>query len=322
MTHVPVLTAEILTHLQPTPQDTLLDATLGLGGHAAAYLEATAPTGRVVGLEADERALAAARRRLARYGNRVIFVHANFASLKDSVTGGGILPPRKRQPPAVLFTHILFDLGVGSHQLADPGRGFSFRRTAPLTMQYGIPPAVSAQLEALNWLERRLGYLPDARDIIAGLPAGELAVLIRHYGEERYAGRIARALKRSPQPETASQVAERIAHAVPAGYEHGRLHPATRTFQALRLAANRELEALAAALPEAVALLAPGGIIAVISFHSLEDRIVKHFFKEHEHLTVITKKPITATASEKAVNPRSRSAKLRFARQPPAVGPP
>ncbi|PIT98440.1 MAG: 16S rRNA (cytosine(1402)-N(4))-methyltransferase [Candidatus Andersenbacteria bacterium CG10_big_fil_rev_8_21_14_0_10_54_11] len=306
MTHVPVLTAELLEHFKPTPDDTLLDATLGLGGHAESYLIASAPAGRVVGLDADEQSLTLARQRLEKFGERVTFIHANFATLKDSVNGGGILD----SPP---YTHILFDLGIGSHQIADDDRGFSFRGVGPLTMRYGQPPQVAAQLQPLNWLEKKDGALPDATDIIAGLSIDDLTDLIRTYGEERLAGRIARALKKSPLPITAAQAAERISGAVPRRYEHGRIHPATRTFQALRLAVNRELEALEAALPQAVQLLHPGGQVAVISFHSLEDRIVKNFFRADPDLRAINKKPIVAGRTEREKNPRARSAKLRIA---------
>lgn len=303
--HTPVLVEEVLHLLQPKPGDVLLDATLGQGGHAAAYLDATAPDGKVVGLDADAEALTQAKENLAKVGERVQFLNQNFASLKDSLTGGGILPLR--------FSHILFDLGLGSHQLADKSRGFSFASHGPLVMAYGeLKQLPLSQLQPLNWLEKKLGYPPDAADIIQFLSEGELSELIRHYGEERYASRIARALKRTPPLASAQALAQVIAGAVPATYEHGRINSATRTFQALRLAVNRELEALQAALPQAVALLHPGGVLAVISFHSLEDRIVKNFFRDHKDaLEILTIKPITATEAEKARNPRSRSAKLR-----------
>lgn len=311
--------------LQPKPGDVLLDATVGQGGHAQAYLDATAPDGKVVGLDADAQALTQAKENLAKVGERVQFLNQNFASLthsinsgstpsqveglKDSLTGGGIVPSR--------FSHILFDLGLGSHQLADKSRGFSFASHGPLVMAYGeLKQLPLSQLQPLNWLEKKLGYPPDAADIIQFLSEGELSELIRHYGEERYASRIARALKRTPPLTSAQALAQVIAGAVPATYEHGRINSATRTFQALRLAVNRELEALQAALPQAVALLHPGGVLAVISFHSLEDRIVKNFFRDHKDaLEILTIKPITATDEEISRNPRSRSAKLRAVRK-------
>lgn len=183
-------------------------------------------------------------------------------------------------------------------------------------MAYGaLSKLPASQLQSLNWLESKLGVLPDVADVITHLSEEELSDLIRVYGEERYAGRIARALKRAlPAAWRAKTLAQVIVDAVPARYEHGRIHPATRTFQALRLAVNRELEALSAALPQAVELLAPAGVLAVISFHSLEDRIVKNFFRDRKSmLETLTKKPITATAEEISQNPRSRSAKLRAA---------
>lgn len=307
--HTPVLVEEVLHLLQPKPGDVLLDATLGQGGHAAAYLDATAPDGKVVGLDADAEALTQAKENLAKVGERVQFLNQNFASLKDSLTGGGIVPSR--------FSHILFDLGLGSHQLADESRGFSFASPGPLVMAYGeLKQLPLSQLQSLNWLEKKLGYPPDAADVIQFLSEEELSELIRHYGEERYASRVARALKRIPPLANAKTLAQVIAAALPNHYERGRIHPATRTFQALRLAVNRELEALQAALPQAVALLRPGGVLVVISFHSLEDRIVKNFFRDHKDaLEILTIKPITATDEEISRNPRSRSAKLRAVRK-------
>lgn len=318
-THEPVLTSEILALFKPGNGDRLLDATVGLGGHARAFLEASAPDGTVVGIDADAAALEIARGNLAEFGDRVTLVNANFANLKDSLAslrqgyggqaGGGIL--------AQGFTHVLFDLGVGSHQLADVQRGYSFRSSGPLSMLYGQAEHLpSSDIEALNFLERRLGRYPDAADIVAGLTAEELAAVIWKFGEERHSRRIARAIKRAFHPTmTASQVAETIRMSVPARYERGRIHSATRTFQALRLAVNRELEALRAVLPQAVDLLKLNGMVAVISFHSLEDRIVKQFFKQSPSLEVLTKRPIRASEAEVARNPRSRSAKLRAARK-------
>lgn len=319
--HVPVLVDEILQLFAAQSGDCLLDATVGLGGHAKAYLEATGPGGQVVGLDADLQALAQAARVLADYQNRVTLIVSNFAQLKDSALGGGIVHTPffgQELPARESFSHILFDLGLGSHQLSDPTRGFSFGSEAGLTMRYGnqtgLPPSL---LQPLNYLEQRLGYLPDAADMIARLKAPELALILKTYGEERYVQRIADAIKRQ-QPQTAVQLAEAVVEAVPKGYERGRIHPATRTFQAFRLAVNRELETVAFALPQAIELLQPGGVLAIISFHSLEDRIVKLCFKDQEKqsaVTQLTKRPITATAAEVAINRRSRSAKLRAVRK-------
>lgn len=309
LTHTPVLLKEIIDFFAPQPGDRLLDATLGLGGHAKAFL-AAAPDTSVVGLDVDPRALVQAKENLQEFGDRVTYINQNFGDLKDSVTGGGIL-----EPP--LFSHILFDLGIGSHQLDDPGRGFSFGSRASLLMRFGasetLPPS---RLPSINYLEKRLGHLPDVPELLAHLKADELADVIYTYGDERYSRRIAAAIKKQPWPATATELAERITAAVPARYEHGRIHPATRTFQALRLAVNRELEVLAVALPQTVELLAHGGKLAVISFHSGEDRIAKQFFRSQKGtLTLLTKKPWRVGPQEIAVNPRARSAKVRVAKR-------
>ena len=316
--HVPVMTQEVLDVFAPHSGNRLLDATVGLGGHAAAYLNATAPDGMVVGLDADAAALATAQQRLDRYGDRVVLVHANFGRLKDSVIGGGIVQSKEQTGIPPQFTHILFDLGIGSHQLGDAERGFSFKNDAPLSMRYGaqegLPPS---QLQPINYLEQRLGHLPNAQDIVDRLKSDELALVLSTFGEERLSKRISAAIKRR-QPKTAQQLASVVTDAVPASYEQGRIHPATRTFQALRLAVNRELEVLTATLPDAVDLLEPGGVLAVISFHSLEDRIVKQFFRETSRKgrgELLTKRPLSAQPPEVQRNPRARSAKLRAIRK-------
>jgi len=303
--HQPVLVAEMLALAAPQAGDRLLDATLGLGGHTAAFLEATAPTGTAVGFDADPSAVREAQHRLARFGDRVECHVGNFSRL--NVAG--------------LFSHVLFDLGVGSHQLSDPKRSFSFRSLGPFTMRYGEPADLPAStLPFVQALERRLGFPPDALDLISGLHVDELAELIRVTSEERFAGRIARVLKtslpagRATPAITGHALADVIQQAVPARFRHGRLHPATRTFQALRLTVNRELEALTLALPQAVRRLRPHGRLLVISFHSLEDRIVKNFFRNNKaDLTTLTKKPLTGSLAEIAHNPRARSAKIRAA---------
>lgn len=331
MIHQPVLESVILELFKPDPDSYLLDLTLGTGGHTAGFLEAAGPGAQAVGLDADPAALTTAQQQLARFGKRVTYINANFAHINDAVKGGGIVEREKssltskspelgQRSPAqrdeVGFTHILFDLGMGSHQLADRERGFSFRAGGPLTMAYGpltdLPPS---QVPAVNHLATYLGQYPDAATIILKLAESDLAQVLRTYGEERYAGRIARALKESPAPLDASGAAQCIAAAVPGDYEQGRIHPATRTFQALRLAVNRELEVLAAALPQAIGLLAPSGKLAIISFHSLEDRIVKNFLRAAPNLMVLTKKPIRPGPEEVEANPRARSAKLRAAQQ-------
>lgn len=301
--HVPVLVQEVLEILNPEPGNTLLDATLGHGGHAKAYLDAAEGT-HVKGFDADAKALQAAKEHLVAYEGRVTYINANFANigqhLKEKVNC------------------VLFDLGIGSHQLSDQERGFSFVSEGVLTMRYGDTDDLpSSSDKALAGLERMLGHPPDVQEILHGIAEVDLAHIIREYGEERYAGRIARVLKAARNIHTGRDLAQAVSSAVPTGYEHGRIHPATRTFQALRIAVNRELDALAEGLTEATHVLVPGGVIAVISFHSLEDRIVKQFFqKNKKQFEILTKKPIRASKAEISVNPRSRSARLRAARVP------
>lgn len=317
--HTPVLVEEVIKLLSPKPGDTLLDATLGHGGHARAFLEAAGEGASVIGVDADEDALAVARENLKEYKDRVTYTQGNFFSL-----------------PEVQVHAILFDLGIGSHQIADGKRGFSFSSEAPLKMQYGEADSLpQSHLEPINELTRKLNHYPDAHELLDLLSPLALADMVRIYGEERYAGVVANAISGSRPVGTAKALAKVIEEAVPKSYEKGRIHPATRTFQALRIAVNRELEVLEAALPKAVERLLPGGVLAVISFHSLEDRIVKRYFKseatgcicppqqavctcDHKaRLTLLTKKPLVASEEEKKKNPRSRSAKLRAAQKIP-----
>lgn len=325
--HTPVLVREIMEQLAPQDGDTLLDGTLGLGGHAKAFLEAAGQDAKVIGFDADASALAEAKHRLKSYGERVRYIHANFSNLKEAL--------EEAELGDVAVSHVLLDLGVGSHQLGDETRGFTFRGEGPLSMMYADHVSLpGSDMASLNVLAQRLGYYPDVIDMIRGLGVNELAAIIRNYGEERFARRIADSLKHSVEMvKTAKDLARVIAESVPPNYERGRIHPATRTFQALRIAVNRELEVLRAALPAAVDKLETGGNIAVISFHSLEDRIVKQYFRREakdcicppeqlictcQHtakLEILTKKPIVAAAREIEQNPRSRSAKLRVAKK-------
>jgi 16S rRNA (cytosine1402-N4)-methyltransferase len=293
--HVPVLLDEVLAGLAPRGGGRYLDGTLGGGGHAAAVLEASAPDGRLLGIDADPAALAAAGARLAGFGERAQLAHGNFRDL-------GRLA---REQGFESVDGVLLDLGVSSHQLDTPERGFSFAAEAPLDMR--LDPTGGE----------------TAADLVNETPEGELADLIYRYGEERGSRRVARFIaeaRRKRPIETTSELAELVARAL--GGRHGKIHPATRTFQALRIAVNRELESLETALPQAVELLNEGGRLAIISFHSLEDRIVKLFFRAEsgygdsqrpKRLQIITKKPIEASDQEARANPRSRSAKLRIA---------
>ena len=292
--HLPVLAAQTLDGLAPRGGGCYLDATLGGGGHAAALLQASAPDGRLLGLDADTAALAAATARLREFAGRVTFAHANFRDLAAVAEANGFSS----------FDGILLDLGVSSYQLDTAERGFSFQTDAPLDMR----------------LDQSQGQ--TVADLLAELDERELADLIFRYGEEHGSRRVARFLvdaRRKAPIETTAQLAEVVSRAL--GGRRGKTHPATKTFQALRIAVNAELESLEAALPQAVELLKPGGRLAVISFHSLEDRIVKYFFRaeserggnQQARLAILTKKPVAADEAEASANPRSRSAKLRLA---------
>jgi len=293
-THRSVLVKEVLTALGCRPQvkKIYLDCTLGLGGHTEAILTATAPEGRVVGIDRDEEALTLAEKRLRPYRDRIILRKGSFKEIPEIAVE---LNLKK-------VDGILFDLGVSSLHLDQPERGFSFQKPGPLDMRMD-----RAQKEtAADWINRA-----TERDI---------AEAIRIYGEERWAKRIASAVLRYRSengPITRTEELEGIIwRAFPAKERHGRLHPATRTFQALRMVVNQERPQLEAGLEAAVSLLAVGGRLVVISFHSLEDRIVKQTFKKwaaqvpHRFINLY-KKPIQPSLEEIAQNPRARSAKLR-----------
>jgi 16S rRNA (cytosine1402-N4)-methyltransferase len=273
------MTAEVIELL--AGRGTVVDMTVGSGGHAAALLEAG--VSRLVGVDRDPDALALARERLSAFGDRVRLVGARFSEIDEDVVG----------TPA---DGVLFDLGVSSMQLDRPERGFGYRVDGPLDMRMGEGSGAAA---------------PSAADLVNGLPERDLADLIYRFGEERRSRRIAAAIVRRRPIRTTDQLTGIIVSAV--GKRPGGPHPARRTFQALRIAVNRELEELTAALPPAAGLLGPGGRVVVISYHSLEDRIAKRAFRDDDRLDVLTKKPLVASAAERAGNPRSRSAKLRAA---------
>jgi len=259
---------------------TVVDMTVGAGGHAEALLEAG--VGLLVGVDRDPSALALASERLAMFGQRFRPVHARFSEIDANVADRAI-------------DGVLLDLGVSSMQLDQPDRGFSYREDGPLDMRMD-----------------REG--PSAADLVNGMPQGELADLIFEFGQEpksrRIASAIVRARSRSPI-ETTDQLAGIVVGAV--GRRPGGPHPARRTFQALRIAVNRELEELAASLPQAVELLTPGGRVVVIAYHSLEDRIAKQTFRADDRVAVLTKRPLQPSEDEVRANPRARSAKLRAA---------
>jgi len=290
--HTSVLLEPVLEALRPRPDVGFqaLDCTVGGGGHSYGLLERSAPDGRLVGLDADSGALAAASIRLAPFAGRFTLYHSNFGTLADLATD--------LQP----VDAVVFDLGLSSIQLAASGRGFSFRLDEPLDMRFD--PSLDG---------------PTAADLLNTLPEGELERTLRELGEEPRARRLARIIvqRRTQRPfeRTGDLVAAVTAALGPA---RGRIHPATRTFQALRIAVNAELEALEAGLDAARQLLKPGGRLAVISFQSLEDRIVKWRFRQWAEagelkLTILTRKPLVPALDEIRQNPRARSAKLRVA---------
>jgi 16S rRNA (cytosine1402-N4)-methyltransferase len=280
--HVSVLLQPVIEWLAPRDGGRYIDATLGAGGHAAEILAASAPSGRVLGLDADPNALAVAARNLEHFGARAQLVHANFENLSAVAAAHGFVPA----------DGIVLDLGISSMQLSDAARGFSFLTDGALDMRFDPAGATTAA------------------DLVNTRREKELADLIFQYGEERASRRIARAIVAARPIRTTRQLADVIERALG---RRGRIHPATRTFQAFRIAVNRELDVLARVLPQVSETLKVGGRVAIISFHSLEDRAVKLYFREAEHLRVLTKHPLQPTDEEIAANPRSRSAKLRVA---------
>jgi len=285
--HIPVLLQESIDALNLVPDDVVVDTTLGGAGHAKAICAKLGESGTFVGFDLDHAAIERAQVALSGARPRVILIEANFRTVGNELAARHIIP-----------TKILFDLGWSSYQL-HAGRGFSFSSDEPLDMRYG-KSNLTAQYIVNTWEERSLA------DIIYG------------WGEERYARRIARAIvaARAKHPiETARELGEIVKNAVPAAARHGRIHPATKTFQALRIAVNDELGALEAGLSSAWSVLAPAGRIAVISFHSTEDRLVKKTFalwEKSKEGRRLSKKPIAPSREEIIRNPRARSAKLRI----------
>ncbi len=284
--HEPVLPSVVVQVLRPGPGKTIVDGTVGLGGHAEILLQSGA---QVVGIDRDPEALDIARRRLSGWGSQVALVQGDFRALPVLLAEAGIASP----------DGVLFDLGVSSLQLDSPQRGFSFRAEGPLDMRMG-PGATTTAAELVNNLSEK-----------------ELADILWELGEERFARRIARRVVKERRGEpirTTTEFASLVARCYPRRRQ--RIHPATRTFQALRMAVNEERQALERGLEAAVAVLSPGGRLCVISFHSLEDRLVKHSFRRWEkegRLQVLTTKPVRPLPEEVAENPRARSAKLRAA---------
>lgn len=288
--HTSVLLPECMHYLAPQTGKVYVDGTLGLGGHTEAILSASAPDGKVIAFEWDETALQHSLKRLAGFGDRLTVVRRNFAELAAGLDELGIQE----------IDGLLIDIGVSSLQLDMGERGFSFQRDEILDMRMDNRGKTTAQT------------------ILAYCSEQELADIFYYYGEERQARPIAAAIveNRKKEPiETTKQLVAIVAHAVPKRFHPKRIHVATKVFQALRIAVNTELENLAHILDDAVRYLKPGATFCVISFHSLEDRIVKRKFRNNEQLEVLTGKPVMSSAEEIAVNPRSRSARLRVARK-------
>jgi len=309
--HTPVLLKEVVNQLQPHRGGLYVDCTAGGGGHAREILRACGPDGQLIGLDWDEEAVAASRERLGEFGARVQLVRANYVELERVLMSLGV----------TAVDGVLFDLGVSSRQFDEAARGFSFQREGPLDMRMSRHPR-----------ESRGEFGATARDVLRSASLEELAKIFRVYGEEKRARAIAHKIveEREHTPiETTTQLAKLVERVL--GHRYGAIHPATRVFQALRIAVNDELGNLKRGLESATQLLKSGGRIAVISFHSLEDRIVKQFFVEKstgcicppdlpacgcgrkEVLRIVTKKPVTADETEVRANPRARSAKLRVA---------
>ena len=301
VSHKPVMVGQVLRALAVQPGGRYVDCTVGGGGHAEAILEAASPGGLLLGIDADPRALQAAHSRLARFGDAALLVEGNFRDVQAICSSRGFDPVHG----------ILFDLGLSSLQLAEEGRGFSFQMEAPLDMRFSPQQEITAA------------------DIVNTYSEKALADLLWRYGQELHSGRIARRIVRDRPLETTTQLAETVEKAV--GHRYRRLHPATRTFQALRIAVNEELDNLAAALEGSRDLLGHGGRLVVISFHSLEAAIVKNFFRQESHdcicppdvpvcvcdhkasLKLATRAAVRPAPSEVEANPRCRSARLRAA---------
>ena len=312
--HIPVLCDKVIDLLKPKPDGVYIDGTVGLGGHSAAILETSAPNGRVIGIDLDVEALPVAKSRLHVFGKRYSLLNGNFAEMDVLL--------EKHSVSAV--DGILLDLGVSSLQLDTPHRGFSFNHTGPLDMRMNPRQALNSEQESV----------PTAMQVVNDSPIEVLVDIFRRYGEERFAKRIAHRIIQARQEipiTTTTQFAEIVKQAIPGS--RSKIHPATRVFQALRIHINAELENLATGLDVAIPLLKPGGCLCVITFHSLEDRIVKHHFQtcartcicppktpvcicDHTaSMKILTKRPISPDAVEVQHNPRARSAKLRVARK-------
>lgn len=286
--HLPVMLEEVVSCLAPVDGGLYVDGNLGLGGHTERILETCGPTGQVIGFDWDAEALTLAQARLTRFAGRVRYVHKNFSSVKETLMELGIGK----------IDGLLLDLGLSSLQLDTSGRGFSFKGSEPLDMR----------------MDQR--QETTAAQLVNEATQEELADIFFYYGEERQARRIAERIveeRRKERIVTTDQLVALVDQAIPKRFQPRKIHVATKVFQALRIAVNRELDSLERVLADGAELLAPGARFCVISFHSLEDRLVKQAFRENPLLEVVTTKPITPGRAECLRNPRARSAKLRVA---------
>lgn len=287
--HVPVMLEEVLEYLAPKENEVFVDGTLGMGGHAIRVLQRIGPKGLLIGLDRDDQSLAFATERLHDYAHQTHFVHKDFRHINDVLSDLNIQK----------VDGILLDLGISSFQLDNPQRGFSLRNSGPLDMRMDQNVPISAY------------------DLINSLSEKEIVVILRDFGEERWAARIARSIvsERAKQPiQNTDELTEIVVKAVPFQGKPQRIHPATRTFQAFRIAVNHELETLELVIDQCVSLLRANGRLGIISFHSLEDRIVKNKFKVFEQAGIVrrlVKKPVRPSEEEAELNPRARSAKFR-----------
>lgn len=293
--HIPVLCKEVIEYLRPQSGGVFIDCTLGLGGHAQAILQAAGSQSRIIGIDRDAQSLQMAAERLKPYLSQCVFVHEDFRNI-DKIL---------RRMEITEVDGILLDLGISSYQLNNPQRGFSFQEDGPLDMRMDQDSPISAF------------------DLVNSLSEKEISSILKDYGEERWHNRIARYIihQRSRHPiETTQELSGIVLKAMPPRKTWQRIHPATRTFQAFRIAVNRELESLDILLDQCVDLLKTEGRIAVIAFHSLEDRIVKHKFRalaQSGKVKLVVKKPLRPSEEEAGRNPRARSARLRVAEREP-----
>ncbi len=291
--HTSVLLEEALLFLDPKPGNVFVDATLGFGGHAACILEKLGPKGILIGFDRDAEALLAAKRNLAKFGEQVMFINDRFSRIPQRLQSLGIASAQG----------VLLDLGVSSAQLDSPGRGFSFKDDGPLDMRMDAEDSLTA------------------KEIVNDYSKEELRNILWTYGEERLARRFVDridSVRQRRDIETTAELASILWQAAPVKYRYARIHPATRTFQALRIVVNSEMQELEKVLLAAPDVLSFGGRLVVISFHSLEDRMVKNSFKKFKSEAlgeILTKKPVGAKSRELSENPRSRSAKLRAFRK-------